>query len=117
MHLLSATPGSIANGDEAIDLDQSPGDIVLLTVAEGATASNRRPGLSITVEDDGPGIAEDRIAHVLQRGVRGDERVQGHGIGLAIVQDIVQGYRGTLEVGASTELGGARFEVRLPPGL
>ena len=90
---------------------------MLLTVAEGATASNRRPGLSITVEDDGPGIAEDRIAHVLQRGVRGDERVQGHGIGLAIVQDIIKGYRGELHVGRSQELGGAKFEVVLPPGL
>jgi len=90
---------------------------VLLTVAEGAPVPGRRPGLSITVEDDGPGIAEERIAHVLQRGVRGDERVQGHGIGLAIVQDIIKGYRGELHVGRSQELGGAKFEVVLPPGL
>ncbi|MGV8923458.1 MAG: ATP-binding protein [Thermomonas sp.] len=90
---------------------------VLLTVAEGVDAPGRRPGLSITVEDDGPGIAEDRIAHVLQRGVRGDERVQGHGIGLAIVQDIVRSYRGELQVSRSQELGGARFEVTLPPGV
>ena len=90
---------------------------VLLTVAEGETAPNRRPGLLIRVEDDGPGIAEDRIAHVLQRGVRGDERVQGHGIGLAIVQDIVRSYRGELQVTRSQELGGAKFEIVLPPGL
>ena len=57
------------------------------------------------------------MALVLQRGVRGDERVQGHGIGLAIVQDIVRAYRGTLDVRASDELGGARFEVQLPPRL
>jgi len=43
--------------------------------------------------------------------------VQGHGIGLAIVQDIVRGYRGELDVRTSEELGGARFEVKLPPGL
>jgi two-component system sensor histidine kinase PhoQ len=49
--------------------------------------------------------------------VRGDERVQGHGIGLAIVQDMVRSYRGELTVGVSKELGGARFEVTLPPGL
>jgi len=90
---------------------------VLLTAQVGESEPRRRPGLLLRVEDDGPGIPPDRIAAVLQRGVRGDERVQGHGIGLAIVQDIVQGYRGTLEVGASVELGGARFEVRLPPGL
>ncbi len=90
---------------------------VLLTAKAGETQANRRPGLTLVVDDDGSGIPEDRIAHVLQRGVRGDERVQGHGIGLAIVQDIVRSYRGELNVGASQELGGARFEVKLPPGL
>jgi two-component system sensor histidine kinase PhoQ len=90
---------------------------VLLTVRTGKTAPNRRPGLRMVVEDDGPGIPPERIAHVLQRGVRGDERVQGHGIGLAIVQDMVRSYRGELHVGASKELGGACFEVELPPGL
>ena len=78
---------------------------VLLTVAEGIDAPGRRPGLSITVEDDGPGIAEDRIAHVLQRGVRGDERVQGHGIGLAIVQDLVALYGGQLQLQPSVSGG------------
>ncbi|QOW22334.1 ATP-binding protein [Novilysobacter avium] len=90
---------------------------VLLTVKPGEVAPNRRPGLLITVDDDGPGIAPEKVALVLQRGVRGDERVQGHGIGLAIVQDIIRSYRGTLDVGASEELGGAKFEVRLPPRI
>lgn len=90
---------------------------VLLTARPGATAPNRRPGLLLAVDDDGPGIPPDRIAAVLQRGVRGDERVQGHGIGLSIVQDIVRSYRGELDVRPSQELGGTRFEVTLPPGL
>ncbi len=90
---------------------------VLLTVEQGESAPKRRPGLVLMVDDDGPGIPPERIAHVLQRGVRGDERVQGHGIGLSIVQDIVRSYRGEMEVSASPELGGARFLVRLPPGL
>lgn len=47
---------------------------------------------------------------MLQRGVRGDERVQGHGIGLAIVQDIIS-YRGEPHVGCSQELGGEAREV------
>ncbi len=90
---------------------------VLLTATPTLTEGNRRAGLLLVVEDDGPGIAEDDVAHVLQRGVRGDERVQGHGIGLAIVQDLVRGYRGELQVLRSTEMGGARVEVTLPQGL
>ncbi|KGM56377.1 ATPase [Lysobacter arseniciresistens ZS79] len=90
---------------------------VLLTVQPGETAPNRRPGLMIAVDDDGPGIPPEKVALVLQRGVRGDERVQGHGIGLSIVQDLIHAYRGTLDVRTSDELGGARFEVKLPPRL
>lgn len=74
----------------------------------------RRAGLELSVEDDGPGIPDDQIERVLQRGVRGDERVQGHGIGLAIVLDLLKAYRGELTVTRSP-LGGARFGVRLPP--
>ena len=68
----------------------------------------------LRIEDDGPGIAADQVEHLLQRGVRGDERVQGHGIGLSIVQDIVKAYRGELQVDRAPQLGGARFSVTLP---
>jgi len=90
---------------------------VLLTARPGPSMPNRRAGLQLAVDDDGPGVAPEDVAKVLQRGVRGDERVQGHGIGLSIVQDLVRDYRGELQVTRSTELGGARFEVTLPPGL
>src|SRR5262249_55447116 len=86
---------------------------VLLTAHAQPTPGKRRDGLEIMVEDDGPGIGEDQVPHLLQRGVRGDERVQGHGIGLAIVQDIVRAYRGDLSVGRSSTLGGAAFRVRI----
>ncbi|HET7561010.1 MAG TPA: ATP-binding protein [Rhodanobacteraceae bacterium] len=89
---------------------------VLLSVKQLAPTSPRvwRMGLDLRVEDDGPGIPPDQIDRVLQRGVRGDERVQGHGIGLAIVEDIVRGYRGTLQVNRSAELGGACFHASFP---
>lgn len=90
------------------------GHRVLLVVKSQPKAGRQRPGLWLSVEDDGPGIAEDKIEKVLQRGVRGDERVQGHGIGLSIVQDIVRAYRGELVVDRSPEFGGARFSVTLP---
>ncbi len=85
---------------------------VLLTTQVLPSQAGRRPGLSVSVEDDGPGIPEDRIEHLLQRGVRGDERVQGHGIGLSIVQDILKAYRAELVVDRAPNLGGARFSMR-----
>jgi two-component system sensor histidine kinase PhoQ len=91
------------------------GHHVLLVVKTLPQAGRQRPGLIMSVEDDGPGIDEDKIEKVLQRGVRGDERVQGHGIGLSIVQDIVRAYKGELTVDRSAEFGGARFSVVLPP--
>ena len=91
------------------------GHRVLLVVKMQPSSGRQRPGLRVSVEDDGPGIADDNIEKVLQRGVRGDERVQGHGIGLSIVQDIVHAYQGELLVDRSPELGGARFSVSLPP--
>lgn len=68
--------------------------------------------LTILVEDDGPGIPEKMARDVLLRGVRADERVQGHGIGLAVVRDLVQLYNGKLELGNS-RYGGAKVKVTL----
>ena len=66
-----------------------------------------------TLEDDGPGISAADRARVLERGVRADEEVPGHGLGLAMVQDTVELYGGTLTIDTSP-LGGACFELRLP---
>ena len=87
---------------------------VLLSVRQIHLPNARRPGLEISVEDDGQGIAPERVSEVLKRGVRGDERVEGHGIGMAIIQDILRAYRGSLDVGRSGALGGARFLLRVP---
>ena len=88
---------------------------VLLVVKSQRQPGRPRNGLLLSVEDDGPGIEEDKVEKILQRGVRGDERVKGHGIGLSIVQDIVRAYNGELTVDRSPEFNGARFSVALPP--
>ncbi len=70
-------------------------------------------GLLLEVEDDGPGIPEDRRRLILDRGARADPATPGHGIGLAVVRELVEEvYRGRLEIDRSV-LGGARVTVRL----
>ena len=39
MHLLAATPGGVCDGSEAVDLGQSPGDIVILSAANSELAT------------------------------------------------------------------------------
>lgn len=72
-----------------------------------------RPGLLLGVEDDGPGIAPSQADEILQRGVRADTQVPGHGIGLAMVRDIVEAYEGRITIATGT-LGGALLRVELP---
>ena len=50
----------------------------------------------IGIEDDGPGIPEDKAREALKRGRRLDETKPGTGLGLAIVADLVNEYGGTL---------------------
>jgi signal transduction histidine kinase len=80
-------------------------------VAVGARQADGR--LLIAVEDDGPGIPDERLAEVIHRGGRLDERVPGSGLGLAIVHDLAELYSGALTLGASP-LGGLRAELDLP---
>ena len=76
---------------------------------EVSTSNNSR-SLRIVVDDDGPGIPKDKQEYVLQRGARADTLVQGQGIGLAVVTDIVNSYAGKILV-ESSELGGARIVI------
>jgi two-component system sensor histidine kinase PhoQ len=73
------------------------------------------------VEDDGAGIDKSQWKRLLQRGTRGDERgderankrVEGHGLGLAIVLELATAYGGEVSIGRS-ELGGAMIRVEIP---
>ena len=69
--------------------------------------------LTLTVEDDGPGIAREDFENVLQRGHKLDETIPGHGQGLGIVKDIAELYGGSIRLGKSP-LGGLKAELELP---
>lgn len=72
-----------------------------------------RPRLKVTVDDDGAGIAIGDRERIFGRGTRADEQVDGQGLGLAMVHEIVELYGGSLEI-ADSDLGGARVDVLLP---
>lgn len=77
------------------------------------SATARDGSLELVVEDDGPGIPASKRASVLRRGVHlGSDRT-GHGLGLAIVGDIVETYRGALRLDDSS-MGGLRVTASLP---
>ena len=78
-------------------------------VRVSASADGRR----ISVEDDGTGIPEAVRPAVLARGGRLDER-GGAGLGLAIVQDVVEAYGWILQLDSS-DLGGLRAGIQPNP--
>lgn len=70
--------------------------------------------LIIIIEDDGSGAPESSLHTLNQRGIRLDETIEGHGLGLAIVSDIVKHYNGTITYGKSSQLGGFQASINLP---
>jgi signal transduction histidine kinase len=69
--------------------------------------------LTLTVEDDGPGLSAEQRTQVGERGERLDENVPGSGLGLAIVRDISKLYGGFFALDASP-LGGVMARLELP---
>lgn len=106
-------------GEPDVPLDRTDLAEVLGNLLENAArhASGRvrisadaAAGAGITVEDDGPGIDPAERARMLERGARLDERGEGAGLGLAIVQDVLSAYRWQLVL-TSSELGGLKAIV------
>ncbi|MDV6329098.1 hypothetical protein Q5L94_13695, partial [Idiomarina sp. Sol25] len=72
------------------------------------SANNDRS--SLVIEDDGEGIAPIYLSRVIERGARLDERGGAAGLGLAIVQDVLDAYEWGLELSRS-DLGGLKATI------
>ena len=70
--------------------------------------------ICISIEDDGPGLPEERMQLLASRGMRLDESREGSGLGLAIAQDIVRLHGGSLQFSRSADLGGLCVTACLP---
>jgi signal transduction histidine kinase len=70
--------------------------------------------VELVVADDGPGIPPEIREHMFERFARGAGEVSGSfGLGLAIVQAVVDAHNGTIEVKSGPRTG-TRFTIRFP---
>jgi signal transduction histidine kinase len=84
-----------------------PGTQVLLR------AERTRAGVSLSVEDDGPGVPAEQLGHVFERFYRGDgSQASGSGLGLAIALELARVMGGTLELEGGQ--GRTVFRLTLP---
>ena len=81
----------------------------------GGTVRIRLNHGTLTVDDEGPGIAEDDREHVFERFYRSDESrsMPGSGLGLSIVRQVTERHSGTVRVD-ETDSGGTRMVMQLP---
>lgn len=66
--------------------------------------------LQLWVDDDGPGIPQNKRSLIFHRGQRADTQRPGQGIGLSVARDIVEGYDGQITA-SSSPMGGTRMQV------
>lgn len=85
---------------------------VKVSVEPVAAVGEEPPRFLLQIEDDGPGIPEDKAREAMQRGKRLDETKPGTGLGLAIVADLVKEYGGALRLERSA-MGGLKAVVEL----
>jgi two-component system, OmpR family, sensor histidine kinase ChvG len=103
----------------AISFTRPHGEIRLIARHDG------RAAVLVTVEDEGPGIPEDKLTAIFDRFYT--ERPPGEkfgthsGLGLSISKQIVEAHRGRIWAencrDASGAVNGARFSIRLPAGI
>jgi signal transduction histidine kinase len=108
---LAVPPGTMVPMEQG-DLTEFLGN--LLDNARKWAASRVRIGYAehtLAIDDDGPGVDEENIRRIVERGRRLDEAKQGSGLGLSIVQDIADIYNLNVVFGRS-DLGGLKVAIR-----
>jgi len=84
------------------------------SIVSNTNSEDKASEIKILIEDDGIGGTPEELKQLTQRGIRLDESVEGHGLGLAICKDIVKLYGGSISFGRSAKLDGLLVEITLP---
>ena len=110
--------GTAAFRGEQQDLEEMLGNLMDNACKWAASAvtlsvTTEADRLTITIDDDGPGLTSDQRELALGRGKRLDESAPGSGLGLAIVSDIAALYGGELKL-LESPAGGLRAALLLP---
>jgi signal transduction histidine kinase len=108
MLLQQAFLNVLINAEHAIADTKRPGSISITTAP-----SQRRPGVTTTIRDTGPGIAASVLPRIFDPFFTTKEVGQGTGLGLAITYGIIQEHGGTIEADNAPD-GGAVFTIDLP---
>lgn len=87
---------------------------IKVSIELNARKSRRDFSLLLQIEDDGPGIPVGKFNDILKRGIRADENIHGHGIGVTVVFELIELVGGKLEGGKSQALNGMRWSIYLP---
>lgn len=95
----------IINALDAVDAQKG---LIYMRVASGEEM------VLITIDDNGPGIAAEDSPHIFTPFYSTKEIGAGTGLGLTVVYGMVTDVGGWIEVGQSSDLGGAQFIISLP---
>lgn len=104
---------------EKQDLEEMAGNLMdnacKWAKARVSVTADSGPGesLTVTVDDDGPGLTKAERERAVKRGQRLDESKPGSGLGLSIVADLAHLYKGRFELEPSPN-GGLRARLTLP---
>jgi heavy metal sensor kinase len=102
--------------DNAVKYSPS-GSTVRLILSDERNSSNQTEFIQLTIEDEGPGIPEDKASRVFDRFYRVDEGrtrdAGGAGLGLAIAKWAVEAHGGSISVTPRSP-NGSIFKIRLP---
>lgn len=69
--------------------------------------------VEILIADDGPGVPDEKLVEIMQRGSRLDEQKTGAGLGLSIAQRLLEAYDASLAIENAPD-GGVRLTVSIP---